>query len=188
LQLIGYAATTAGGTQTVNAGRAHIAGAELEIQAKPTHNLMFNFAGSYMHFKYADLGSAGYDPKLNPGGLFLNDIAPYSPKAKGSVGVQYNLEMGTLGVLTPRLDETYTSRVFFDPQNLIASSQGGYSLMNGHLTYAPAEGKWTTTLDVNNLTNKLYYMSMFNQLASFGILTGQPGMPRNVLLSAKYTF
>jgi iron complex outermembrane recepter protein len=149
---------------------------------------MFNFAGSYMHFKYADLGSAGYDPVRNPGGLFLSDIAPYSPKAKGTIGVQYNIDMGTLGSVTPRLDETYTSRVFFDPQNLITSSQGGYSLMNGHLTYAPSEGKWTTTLDVNNLTNKLYYMSMFNQLSSFGILTGQPGMPRNVLLSAKYTF
>jgi iron complex outermembrane recepter protein len=90
--------------------------------------------------------------------------------------------------LTPRLDENYTTRVFFDPQNLTTSSQGGYSLMNGHITYAPLDGKWTTTLDVNNLTNKLYYLSMFNQLSSFGILTGQPGMPRNVLLSAKYTF
>jgi hypothetical protein len=29
---------------------------------------------------------------------------------------------------------------------------------------------------------------MFNQLSSFGILTGQPGMPRNVMVSLKYTF
>ena len=188
LQLIGYAATTAGGTITLNAGQAHIAGAELEIQAKPIQNLLFNIAGDYMHFKYADLGAAAYDPVRNPGGLFLNDIAPYSPKVKANVGVQYTIVMGTVGTMTPRLDDTYTSRVFFDPQNLTASSQGGYSLMNGHITYAPLEGKWTTTLDVNNITNKLYYLSMFNQLSSFGILTGQPGMPRNVMLSAKYTF
>jgi iron complex outermembrane receptor protein len=188
LQLIGYAATTAGGTITLNAGEAHISGAELEIQAKPIQNLLFNISGDYMHFRYASLGAAAYDPVHNPGGLFLNDIAPYSPEEKVNVGVQYSLGLGSFGTVTPRVDGTYTSRIYFDPQNLVTSSQGGYTLLNGHLTYAPLEGKWTTTLDVNNLTNKLYYLSMFNQLTSFGILTGQPGMPRNVMLSAKYTF
>jgi iron complex outermembrane receptor protein len=188
LQLIGFAPTTIGGTITLNAGKAHISGAELEIQAKPVQNLLFNLSGSYMHFRYADLGPAAFDPVNNPGGLFLDDIAPYSPKFKGSLGVQYTIGMGRLGTLTPRVDETYTSRVFFDPQNLLASSQGGYSLTNTHLTYAPLDGKWTATVDVNNVTNKLYYLSMFNQLSSFGILTGQPAMPRNVLVSLKYTF
>jgi iron complex outermembrane recepter protein len=188
LQLIGYAATTLGGTITLNAGEAHISGAELEIQAKPVQNLLFNISGDYMHFRYASLGPAAYSPTLNPGGLFMSDVAPYSPEAKVNVGVQYTLGLGKLGTVTPRVDDTYTSRVYFDPQNLLASSQGGYSLLNGHMTYAPLEGKWTATFDVNNLTNKLYYLSMFNQLSSFGILTGQPGMPRNVMLSAKYTF
>jgi iron complex outermembrane receptor protein len=188
LQLIGYAATTLGGTITLNAGVAHITGAELEIQAKPVQNLLISIAGDYMHFKYASLGPAAYDLMKNPGGLFLDDVAPYSPRYKANIGVQYTLMMGTAGSLTPRLDDTYTARVFFDPQNLLASSQGGYNLVNGHLTYAPQEGKWTATVDVNNLTNKLYYLSMFNQLSSFGILTGQPAMPRNFLVSLKYTF
>jgi iron complex outermembrane receptor protein len=188
LQLVGFAPTSVGGTITLNAGRAHIEGAELEIQAKPVRGLLFDVSGDYMHFRYADLGAAAFDPTRNPGGLLLNDVAPYSPKLKGSVGVQYTLGIGSLGTVTPRLDATYTSRVYFDPQNLQASSQGGYTLVNGHLTYAPLDGKWTATLDVNNLTNKLYYLSMFNQLTSFGILTGQPGMPRNVLVSLKYSF
>ena len=188
LQLVGFAPTTVGGTITLNAGRAHIEGAELEIQAKPLPNLVFNLSGDYLHFRYAELGAAAFDPTKNPGGLVLNDIAPYSPKVKGNLGVQYTLGIGSLGTLTPRVDATYTSRVYFDPQNLLASSQGGYALLNGHLMYAPRDGKWTATLDVNNLTNKLYYLSMFNQLASFGILTGQPGMPRNVLVSLRYRF
>jgi iron complex outermembrane recepter protein len=188
LQLIGYAATALGGTITLNAGEAHISGAELEIQAKPVPNLMFNLSGDYMHFRYASLGAAAFNPVTNPGGLFLSDVAPYSPEVKVNAGVQYNVAMGSLGTLTPRVDATYTSRVYFDPQNLVASSQGGYALLNGHMMYTPNEGKWTANLDVNNLTNKLYYLSMFNQLSSFGILTGQPGMPRNVLATLKYTF
>jgi iron complex outermembrane receptor protein len=187
LQLVGFAPTTIGGTITMNAGRAHIEGAELEILAKPVPNLMFNLSGNYMHFRYADLGPAALSAS-NPGGVSLSDIAPYSPKAKGNVGVQYTIGMGALGTVTPRVDATYTSRIFFDPHNVMASSQGGYALLNGHMTYAPLDGKWTVTLDVNNLTNKLYYLSMFNQLSSFGILTGQPGMPRNVLVSLKYSF
>ena len=188
LQLIGYAATALGGTITLNAGKAHIAGAELEIQARPVQSLLFNLSADYMHFRYADLGPAAVDPVNNPGGLYLNDVAPYSPKFKANAGVQYTLGIGKAGTVTPRLDATYTSRVFFDPQNLEASSQGGYALLNTHLTYAPLDGKWTATLDVNNVTNRLYYLSMFNQLSSFGILTGQPAMPRNVLVSLKYSF
>ena len=188
LQLIGFAPTTIGGTITLNAGKAHIAGAELEIQARPAPALSFDLSGDFMHFRYADLGPAAFDAVKNPGGLFQNDVAPYSPKLKASVGVQYTLGLGRFGTLSPRLDDTYTARVYFDPQNLTASSQGGYSLVNTHLTYAPLEGKWSATLDVNNVTNKLYYLSMFNQLGSFGILTGQPGMPRNVLVSLKYVF
>jgi len=86
------------------------------------------------------------------------------------------------------VDATYQSRVYFDPQNLEASSQGGYALLNGHLTWTRATGKLSATVDVNNMTNKLYYLSMFNQLKSYGILTGQPGEPRNVLASLKYNF
>jgi iron complex outermembrane recepter protein len=188
LQLIGYATTSLGGTVTLNAGKAHIPGAELEIQARPVQNLTFNLSGNYMYFRYADLGAAGFDPVNNPAGLRLSDIAPYSPKVKVNAGVQYNVGIGRLGTVTPRVDATYTSRVFFDPQNLNTSSQGGYTLANAHLMYMPLDGKWSGSLDVNNVTNKLYYLSMFNQLSSFGILTGQPGMPRNWLLSLKYTF
>jgi iron complex outermembrane recepter protein len=188
LQLIGYAATTLGGTITLNAGEAHIKGAELEIEARPIDNLLLNLSADYMDFSYASLGTAAFNATKNPGGLFLNDVAPYSPSTKINVGAQYTIALGAIGSLTPRVDDTYTSRIYFDPQNLLASSQGGYSLINGHLNYAPLNDKWLVTLDGNNLGNKLYYLSMFNQLSSFGILTGQPAMPRNYRVTVKYTF
>ncbi|HEY0341604.1 MAG TPA: hypothetical protein VGC34_12415, partial [Steroidobacteraceae bacterium] len=153
----------------------------------PVPNLLMNAAADYLHFHYASLGAAAFAAN-NPGGLYLNDVAPYSPSRKGNLGIQYSLGLGVGGTLTPRLDANYQSRIYFDPQNLLASSQGGYSILNGHLTWLRASGKLSATVDVNNLTNKLYYLSMFNQLKSYGILTGQPGEPRNVLASLKYTF
>ena len=172
---------------TLNAGEAKVKGVELEIQARPIPALVINLSGDYMHFRYGDLGAAAFSA-ANPGGLFTSDLAPFSPEEKVNLGIQYSIGLGSLGILTPRVDDTYQSRIYFDAQNNVASSQGGYSLVNGHLNWVPSDGKWSATLDVNNLTNKLYYLSMFNQLTSFGILTGQPAMPRNVMLSAKYTF
>jgi iron complex outermembrane receptor protein len=60
--------------------------------------------------------------------------------------------------------------------------------VNGHLTWLDPAGKLSAAVDVYNVTNKLYYLSMFNQLKSYGILTGQPGEPRNVMVTLKYMF
>jgi iron complex outermembrane receptor protein len=187
LQLIGFANTTVGGTTTLNAGQALIKGGEAELQARPFGALLLNASAGYMDFTYHSLGAAAFSA-TNPGGLFLNDVAPYSPKFKGNLGIQYTLGTGAMGSLTPRVDYTYTTRVYFDPRNLLASSQGGYSLTNAHLIWAGADGKFSAALDANNVMNKLYYVSMFNQLSSFGILTGQPAEPRNFLASLKYAF
>jgi iron complex outermembrane recepter protein len=187
LQLIGYASTGVGGTVTLNAGQAIIKGVEAELQARPIPDLLFNASAGYLHFRYVSLGAAAFGP-TNPSGLFLNDVAPFTPEFKGNVGVQYTQSIGNLGGITPRLDYTYQSRVYFDPQNLLESSQGGYGVTNGHLTWAPPSAKWSATLEVNNMFNKLYYLNMANSLKSFGFLTGEPAEPRTMLLSVKYMF
>ena len=186
LQLIGFANTTVGGTTTLNAGQALIKGGEAELQARFS-GLLLNASAGYMDFAYHSLGAAAFSAQ-NPGGLRFSDVAPYSPKFKGNLGVQYTLDLAGLGTLTPRVDYTYTTRVYFDPRNLLASSQGGFSLINAHLMWAGADGKLSAALDANNVGNKLYYLSKFNQLASFGILTGQPAEPRNFRVSLKYAF
>jgi iron complex outermembrane recepter protein len=187
MQLIGYGATTLGGAVTLNAGQAIIRGAEAEIQARPLPALLLNTSVGYMHFRYASLGEAA-ESATNPSGLVLNDVAPFSPTLKGNFGVQYSFGLGRFGSLTPRLDYSYQSRVYFDPQNALQSSQGGYGLANGRLSWEDADGKFSTTLEVNNIFNKLYYWSMFNSLRTAGLLTGQPAPPRSGMLSVRYAF
>jgi len=187
LQLLAFGATSAGGTTVQNAGKARIEGTELEVQARPTSKLLINLSGSFLHFRYTDLGAAAFSAN-NPGGLFFNDVAPYTPKWKGDFGVQYDIGLDGAGTLTPRLDVAYQSRIYFDPQNLLLSSQGGYAVLNGHLTWQHPGGRLSARLDADNVLNKLYYYSMFNQLSSYGTLTGQPAQPRSLLFSLKYTF
>ena len=187
LQLVGFAATSIGGTVTLNAGHAKIKGVEAELQARPIPALLLNLSADYLQFKYVDLGAAAFGT-ANPGGLFLNDVAPFNPRLKGNAGVQYTLDLAKGGTVTPRLDYTYQTRVYFDPQNLLASSQGPYGVLNGHLTWSSENAKWSTTVDVNNATNKLYYLNMANSLKSFGFLTGEPAQPRTFLVSLRYNF
>ena len=187
LQLVGFASTTIGGTVTLNAGHAKIKGVEAELQARPLPALLFNLSADYLQFKYVDLGAAAFGT-ANPSGLFLYDVAPFNPRLKGNAGAQYTLDFAKGGTVTPRLDYTYQTRVYFDPQNLLASSQGPYGVLNGHLTWSSENAKWSTVLDVNNATNKLYYLNMANSLKSFGFLTGEPAQPRTFLVSLRYNF
>ena len=103
-------------------------------------------------------------------------------------GTNGAIAIGNAGSITPRIDYTYQSRVFFDPHNILPSSQAGYGLLNAHLTWMSDGGDWSAALDAMNVTDKLYYLSKFNQLASFGILTGQPGEPRTFMFSVKRSF
>lgn len=187
LQLVGYASTSVGGTVTLNAGHATIKGAELELNARPVPALLINASADYLRFQYLSLGAAAFSAQ-NPGGLYLNDVAPFTPKLKGNVGVQYTADFGNYGTLMPRLDYTYTSRVYFDPQNLLASSQGGFAMLNAKLAWTTADAKWTASVKVANVTNKLYYLNMLNSLRSFGFLWGEPGEPRTALASLEYSF
>jgi iron complex outermembrane receptor protein len=187
LQLVGFASTTIGGTVTLNAGYAKIKGVEAELQARPLPALLFNLSADYLDFKYIDLGAAAFST-ANPSGLFLYDVAPFNPRVKTNAGAQYTLDFGNGGTVTPRVDYTYQTRIYFDPQNLLASSQGPYGVLNAHLIWSTENAKWTAAIDVNNATNKLYYLNMANSLKSFGFLTGEPSEPRTVLLSLRYNF
>ncbi len=64
-----------------------------------------------------------------------------------------------------------------------------YTLWNAKLTYRPTSGGWETSVGVTNLTNKLYYVTTFDLTgAGGGSVDGQPGMPREWLVTVKKSF
>ena len=84
---------------------------------------------------HLESGRAAYNPITNPGGPTLSDVPALTPTWKGNVGAQYALPLGGAGTLTPRLDYTYQSKVFNDPQDELISMQAGYGLLNARLTW-----------------------------------------------------
>jgi iron complex outermembrane recepter protein len=171
-----------------NVGRVNIYGVESELTARPTPALSLDLNVGWLHYHALDLGTAAYNPVANSGGAILGAPAPFTPSWKGGFGVQYSFPGIVHGSLTPRLDASYQSRVYFDNQETPAASQGAYTLFNAALTWESDDAKWRATLRADNAFNKHYYLSMTNLLNPLGILSGQPSPPRMILLSVRRSF
>lgn len=64
----------------------------------------------------------------------------------------------------------------------------GYFLGNGRLTWKSGEDDWSLSAEVQNIFNKYYYTSLYEQYASPGTISGAPGMPRTFALTVKRNF
>lgn len=162
-----------------NAGSAHIKGFEAEAEIHPVQGFMIDSSLSYVDFDYTEkstLGAIGNQP-------------PLTPKWKFAAGAQYQAELGSAGSITPRLDYTYQSSVFFDVANAPQARQDGYGLFNTRLTWRSVDKDVSVSLAVTNLTDKLYYLNKSASfLSSFGMVTGIPGRPREWSISVQRKF
>jgi len=184
---------------TESVGRARIQGAELEVAARPAGGLSLEASLGYLNYHNIDLGAAAYDgnpvlpngtpnPNYNPSGPTLSNVPPLTPKWKGNVGIQYAIPLAGGGVLTPRADYTYQSIVYNDQQNMAISAQGGYGLLDARISWEAPRGGWQASLYAYNLTDKLYYVTIFNGLSTYDSVNGQPGQPRTFLFTVRKSF
>ncbi|MCC6827969.1 MAG: TonB-dependent receptor [Novosphingobium sp.] len=164
-----------------NAGNARIKGIEMEASLRLGAFTM-DASGSWLDFKYKNL-----NPFVIAGGTTLDMVTPYTPKWKGSVGAQYRFDV-LGGGLTPRLDWNYRSTVYADGVNAATNRLAGRSLWDAHLMWNSAGEEWRLSLDVTNLSDKKYYVSLFDTYNSSGFLNGRPGRPRewSVTLARKF--
>ena len=185
IQLTLLACPAAPCAKPFNAGEAHVKGVEAETEIHPVGGLSIDGSVSYLDFQYTSLlpGVSG------PGGVQLGMVTPYTPKWKWSVGVQYEIPMNGMGSLTPRVDAAYQAPVFTNAVNAPANHISSYTLFNGRLTWRAPKDDWETSLEVTNLTNKYYKLTVFD-LSSIGagFTNAQPGMPREWAVTVKRSF
>lgn len=163
----------------VNGGNAEIDGVELETEIHPIAGLTIDGSASALQFKYTE---------LSPGtGITSGMIAPYTPKVKFSAGIQYAVDLGEHGVITPRLDWTYQGDMYTSTVNEPTNKVSAYDLTNLSVAWEDKDGAWTVRLSVNNLFDKFYYVNNLDQhvQAQGGYIIGQPGAPRQALLTVR---
>ncbi len=158
-------------------------GLEAETEIHPFGGLEIDGSASYLNFKY--IASS-----LNPNtGILPGMATPYTPKWKWSFGAQYDFDLHGKGDLIPRVDGAYQSDLYSNAVNGPLNRIPAYALFNAKLTYRAPTGGWEVSGSLNNFTNKLYYVTTFDLTgAGGGSVAGQPGMPREWLVTLRKTF
>jgi iron complex outermembrane receptor protein len=168
----------------VNVGAANIKGAELEIEARPFGGLQIDASVSYLNFKFTSINTAA---ALIPN-VSLNTKEPYAPDRQANIGIQYVIPMGTAGSLTPRVDGNYQSSFFTDITNNVLGKVGGRTLANARITWKSMSQDWETAVAVTNLTDHFYYINKVYGAAPTNVTEGQPGAPREWMVTVKRNF
>ena len=154
-----------------NAGDAKIKGAELEVTAAPIDGLLINLSASKLNFEYTS---------VNPStGLTVGQRAPYLIQDKYSAGAQYAIYLNNGSTVTPRLDYVYQGDFNTGTTFTQYNHVDGYGLLNARLTWSSPDDTWEVSLIGKNLTDKVYYLSNFDQTTTAaGFEYGLLGAPR----------
>jgi iron complex outermembrane receptor protein len=186
----------------VNAGDATIKGVEFETAFRPVEGFLIDTSLSYLDFKYDRFGtfsstnpttgavtnvSVGGPTNIN--GPQFGDYAPYTPKWKWSVGAQYEVDLGDVGSVTPRLDASFQGDVYTNSANRSSNRIDGYTVANARLTWRNVEKDLEISGEVTNLFDKYYYLTINDQTpGAQGYAQAQPGRPREWAVSVKKKF
>jgi iron complex outermembrane receptor protein len=160
-----------------NVGNAEVSGLELEALWRPTRAFSVDFSYSYIDFEYTSI-----DPLT---GISIDSAAPFTPEHQLSLGAQYRLELGKYGDLTPRFDVSWQDDQFSAALNTRGATVPAYTLVNGRLTWRSVDLKWQAAFEVTNLTDKYYYLNLYDLMTGAGYISGQPGRPREWAITLK---
>jgi iron complex outermembrane recepter protein len=169
----------------VNVGAAHIKGAEVEVEARPFGGLQIDASASYLNFKFTQIND---NAAITIPGVSLNTNEPYAPDRQANVGMQYVLPIGSAGTLIPRIDANYQSHFYTDIQNSALGLVGGRTLANARITWKSMSQDWETSAAVTNLTGHFYYINKVFGAAPTNVTEGQPGAPREWLVTVRRNF
>ena len=167
----------------VNAGNAHEKGFEAETTIRPVQGLTIDGSLSYLDFHYTSLAASVTSTSID-------DPLAGAPKWKWTAGGQYEIDAGGIGSFTPRIDATYQSKIYTGFKFAGAAQYiPAYTVLNGRLTWQNPGKDLSAALEVTNLTNKYYYLTLFDlRAAGAGLDKAQPGRPREWAITLRKKF
>lgn len=174
-----------------NAGKANIAGVELEVVAVPADNLTLAAA-----FNYTDASYDEYVTKEVVSGVEIttdrsDEPFAYTPETTASFAVNYDFITRNAGTWSPRLTVYYRDEVFVGLDSYAPrydeSTLPAYTLLNARLNWSFGRD-WNIAAFVDNVTDKEYYQGGFAVTQALGAVMVSPGAPRMYGLEAHYEF
>jgi iron complex outermembrane receptor protein len=195
----------------MNAPQAQTHGVEMSSVIRPAINTTINFSAAYIdatfvNYKNAECwfqstntaGSACYSQN----GVAYQNVSgktlPNSPKFKFVANGEQRLPLDSIGYdLVGAATYTYQSSAQMLPDQSPYAVQGAYGLLDLDLGLESQTGRYSATIFVNNVFNKVYYTDMedFWNTVWGGVprnesVVGQPGLDaqryEGIRLSAKF--
>jgi iron complex outermembrane recepter protein len=157
---------------------AEVVGAEIELVTNPWEGWEFLFGVSLLDAEQQDL--AGFDgirnrPMPNAADLSLNGVGRYEwPMFDGNMSVQLDFNY---------VDERSLNAI--DHQSLVVDSQ---IVANAKIGYTTNDGHWHAEVWVRNLTDELYYHSIFDTSTVHGSSEDILAAPRWFGGTVRYTW
>ena len=98
------------------------------------------------------------------------------PKWTLSGAIQYDIPAGDQQTVTPRVDVSYRSDIYYSNDlRAVSSIQPAYALVNARLTYNNERLGFSIAGAVTNVFDQYYYTTITDQLESFGFLSASVG-------------
>ena len=157
----------------VNAKKAHMQGADIEIIAKPLDSLTLTANVGLLDAKIDSSEYPGHQLPLSPH-LTLSTVADYrTPIFDGNLDFQFSAN--------------YKSHQFFDVANSPYLTQNSYWLENARIAYSFDDDHWEAAAFVHNLSGQKYFLDVFD-LSFVGFYQGIMGTPRTYGAEVNYRF
>ncbi|WP_020652935.1 TonB-dependent receptor [Massilia niastensis] len=145
-------------TQTVNylqnVERAHVAGAELELEARPTDALHLQASVGLLRTQFDRFQIQ------NNGGTRNGNEFVRSPHVTALLAADYRIPLAGGGKIVIGADAHYTGKQFYyvDPQtpSRYLLNQPGYTLTNARIIYTAPGGHHVFTVYADNIADKVY--------------------------------
>jgi iron complex outermembrane recepter protein len=164
----------------INIPKSRIYGGELELDVRPLPHFLLRSSFGVVDATVIEGNVNGIDVSGNP--------LQAAPKFNAQAGFDWTVFDGQQGKLTISPEANYTTRQYFDLFKNPTTSQPGYALMNGHLTYALPDSGLSLDLWAKNIFDKYYYRQAINLISGFGFDYYQLGDPRTFGISFEYSF
>ena len=132
-----------------NAGSARTKGVEFQVLAKPTPALSLSANLAWERALYSSFSYISQGAPVNYAGNYLND----APEWMFNLNAGYKISLAGGGSLTPRIDASYQSHVYYTEANVAPYDGSAHEAINAHLRYDAASGPWGWDIYVNNVTD-----------------------------------
>lgn len=141
-----------------NAGEAQGLGLELAGDAQPTEEALIQISLTLLDATFEDLTALDPNDQMASMDQSGNRL-PRAPTVSLHAAIEYGFGLGDLGVVTPRVDYHYQSRVFYSVFEDPTVAQDGFGLLSVAARWTDTTGRYFVGGFARNLTNQLWAQS-----------------------------